>query len=158
MRRVAVLLGSIALLGGCKYGSSSFPFSDAYRGAYVLPDARLEGVGQPVPPPDDATLVDVFGTPRGLLQPENLRFAPTSPEHVELRVGRDTLDDSVVLGSVNVAYSDGIGAHPDRLALQLKRAASLLGADAVLDVTACGPGRGSCLSGLAVRNRDHGGP
>ena len=103
-----------------------------------------------MPAPDETLVREVLGTNLG--HAEDLRYPPTASDHVALLAGRDQLDDCIVLGTVVASYSEGIGEGP-HLTYDLKRAAALLGADAVLDVSAC---NANCLIGIAVRKRDKG--
>jgi hypothetical protein len=152
MRTSSTVLALAACLVGCKYAPGGGVFTVPENWVDVSPDARQEGAGKPTSPPVDELAREALRTMDPVHHPENLRFSPTQPESIRLLVGRDHLDDYTVLGMVHAGDSGGIGSSSDDTARDLRRAAGLVGADAILDVHRVGWAHD--LVGIAARRRE----
>jgi hypothetical protein len=138
MRNVAAVAALTCVACG-----NSFQPARAVETVFVTDDALAAHVGGPRPPPesyeDEERIVTV-------LDGAKTRFAPSDPAVVKLVAGADDEDAYVVLGKVFGGEAGSLGASPP-YADALRRAAALIGADAVLDVHVDGWG----LSGIAAR-------
>jgi hypothetical protein len=152
MRPWSAVLAFTTCLVGCKFAPGGGVFAVPQNWVDVSPDARQEGAGKPTSPPEDELSREMLRTFEPIHNPQNLRFSPTRPEDIRLLVGRDHLDDYVVLGIVHAGDSGGIGSSADDTVRDLRRAAALVGAAVILDVQRVAWTHN--LVGIAARKRE----
>ena len=150
MRTLSAIAALAVGLVGCKFAPGGGVFAVPQNWIDVSPDARQEGAGKPTPEPNEVVARDELRVQHSIGNGGDIRFARTAPEGVALLVGRDRLDDCTVLGIVHAGDSGGIGSSSETAADDLRRAAALIGADAIVDVHASS---NHSLVGIAVRMR-----